>query len=84
MKRLEELGVRRVSLPRMLPAAAILGMKRALATMQEAIAGATIADRPDLVASIEDIMELMDYEEMRALERQLLSTEALSAKYGSS
>jgi 2-methylisocitrate lyase-like PEP mutase family enzyme len=82
MKRLEELGVRRVSLPRMLPAAAILGMKRALTTMQEAIAGATIADRPDLVASIEDIMELMDYEEMRALERQLLSTEALSAKYG--
>ncbi len=82
MKRLEELGVRRVSLPRMLPAAAILGMKSALAVMQEAIAADTIADRPDLVASIEDIMQLMDYEEMRALEWRLLSTEALSAKYG--
>lgn len=84
VKRLEELGVRRVSLPRMLPAAAILGMKRALAVMQEAIAADTIADHPDLVASIEDIMQLMDYEKMRALERRLLSTEALSAKYASS
>ena len=82
MRRLEELGVRRVSLPRMLPAAAIFGMKRALAVMQEAIAADAIADRPDLVASIEDIMALMDYDEMRALERRLLSTEALSAKYG--
>ena len=69
---LEQLGVRRVSLPRMLPAAAIMGMQRALECMQESIATGVPANRPDLAVGIEDIMKLMDYEEMRALERKLL------------
>ena len=70
--RLKALGVRRISLPRMLPAAAIHGMQQALAIMQESITTGVPADRPDLLAGIEDIMQLMDYEGMRALEKRLL------------
>jgi 2-methylisocitrate lyase-like PEP mutase family enzyme len=82
IKRLAELGVRRVSLPRMLPAAAIQGMTRALAVMKESIASGAPADRPDLVAGIEDIMRLMDYDRMRELERKLLTVDAIEVKYG--
>jgi hypothetical protein len=48
------------------------------------VVGATAmpADRPDLAVGIEDIMRLMDYDEMRELERKLLTTETLEAKYG--
>ena len=79
---LARMGVRRVSLPRMLPAAAILGMSRALDCMKEVIRTGKPVDRPDLAVGIEDIMQLMGYEEMRALERKLLTTETLEAKYG--
>jgi len=72
---LKNLGVRRVSLPRMLPAAAIKGMQTALALMQESIAQGESYDRPDVLVGIEDIMELMGYEQMRALEKKLLFIE---------
>jgi len=70
---LKRLGVKRISLPRMLPAAAIHGMREALEAMKQSIETGEIVDRPDLVASIEDIMKLMGYEEMRALEKQLIT-----------
>jgi 2-methylisocitrate lyase-like PEP mutase family enzyme len=82
IKRLAEIGVRRVTLPRMLPAAAIHGMTHALEAMKEVIASGEPADRPDLLVDIDAIMRLMDYEAMRALERRLLTTDALEAKYG--
>lgn len=69
--RLRALGVRRVSLPRMLPAAAIHAMQQALAIMREVMETDEPVNREDLLASIEDIMKLMGYDEMRALERQL-------------
>jgi hypothetical protein len=50
--------------------------------MKESIATGEPADRPDLVAGIDDIMRLMDYENMRKLEQRLLTTEALDVKYG--
>src|SRR5277367_716246 len=84
IKRLAEIGVRRVTLPRMLPAAAIHGMMRALDAMKEVIASGHSADRPDLVVDIETIMQLMNYDAMSELERRLLSTDTLEAKYGSS
>jgi len=80
---LKRIGVRRISLPRMLPAAAIMGMQLALAAMKTSIETGVPQDRPDLAVGIDDIMKLMGYDEMRELERQLLSTEALEAKYGS-
>ena len=80
--RLKALGVRRISLPRMLPAAAIHAMTTALALMRETIETGQPVDRPDLLVGIEDIMKLMDYEGASALERRLLSTETLAKKYG--
>lgn len=71
LPRLKALGVKRVSLPRMLPAAAIRSMQQALQVMKEVIASGQPADRPDLLVGIEDIMKLMGYEQMRALESRL-------------
>lgn len=68
---LKRLGVRRISLPRMLPAAAIHGMTQALEVMKEVIATGEPTHRPDIAVGIEDIMALMGYEEMRALEKKL-------------
>jgi 2-methylisocitrate lyase-like PEP mutase family enzyme len=72
LKRLAEI-IRRVTLPRMLPAAAISGMTRALEVMKSRRDGVPV-DRPDLAVGIEDIMRLMDYDNMRELERRLLTT----------
>lgn len=71
LPRLKEIGVKRISLPRMLPAAAIYGMRQALQVMQGVIASGQPADRPDLLVGIEDIMQLMGYEQMRAMEKRL-------------
>jgi len=72
LPRLKALGVRRISLPRMLSGAAIRGMKTALALMQQVIETGESIDRPDLVAGIDEITELMDYGGMRERETQLL------------
>ena len=72
IKTLKALGVRRISLPRMLPAASIHAMQQALTLMRGVMETGEPIDRPDLLASIEDIMQLMGYDEMRALEGQLL------------
>ncbi|TCT03061.1 isocitrate lyase/PEP mutase family protein [Paralcaligenes ureilyticus] len=69
--RLKAIGVKRISLPRMLPAAAIHAMTQALKLMQEVITTGQPIDRPDLLVGIEDIMKLMGYEEMRELEKRL-------------
>jgi 2-methylisocitrate lyase-like PEP mutase family enzyme len=84
LPRLKQLGVRRISLPRMLAGAAIRGMSSALAVMKEVVATGVPADRPDLVAGMDEVMALMDYSEMRALEARLLTTETLEVKYGQS
>lgn len=81
--RLKALGVRRISLPRMLPAAAIQAMTTALALMRGVMESGEPIDRPDLLAGIEDIMQLMDYDNMRALEARLLGHDAIERKYGS-
>jgi 2-methylisocitrate lyase-like PEP mutase family enzyme len=75
LPRLKQLGVKRVSLPRMLPAAAIQAMTQALAVMKDVIASGKPTDRPDLLVGIEDIMKLMGYEQMRALEKKLTTYE---------
>jgi 2-methylisocitrate lyase-like PEP mutase family enzyme len=80
--RLKALGVRRISLPRMLPAAAIQGMTTALMLMRQVIETGEPMDRPDLLVGIETIMALMDYAGARALEQRLLTTETLERKYG--
>jgi 2-methylisocitrate lyase-like PEP mutase family enzyme len=74
-------GVRRVSLPRMLPAAAIKGMTEALRVMKESIESGKAVNRPDLLVGIAEIMKLMDYDGARALEAKLLTDDILRVKY---
>jgi len=72
LPRLKAIGVRRISLPRMLSAAAIHGMQQALQVMMGVVKTGEPADRTDLLVGIEDIMKVMGYEEMRALEKRLI------------
>ena len=82
MRRLKELGVARVSCPRMLTAAALSGMKKALEQMQRCIETGDVADRPDLVVGIEDITALMGYSHIAELEQAFTLEEDLQRKYG--
>ena len=82
LKRLKEMGVARVSCPRMLTAAAISGMKKALEQMRWCIETGEIADRPDLLASMEEIAELAGYERIEALEEAFTVKEELARRYG--
>ncbi|WP_417599591.1 isocitrate lyase/PEP mutase family protein [Pararhodobacter oceanensis] len=68
LSRLHEIGVRRVTLPRMLPAAALNSMTLALAELKSAMESGEIQHRPDLLCSIDDIWNLMGYPE--SLQRQ--------------
>jgi 2-methylisocitrate lyase-like PEP mutase family enzyme len=81
LKRLEELGVARVSLPRMLAAAAIAGMKKALELMRTSMETGIIVDRPDLLAGMEEITTLMGYADVAELESQFLLEEQIESKY---
>uniref|UniRef100_A0A9E8A6Z9 Isocitrate lyase/PEP mutase family protein n=1 Tax=Bosea sp. NBC_00436 TaxID=2969620 RepID=A0A9E8A6Z9_9HYPH len=81
LPRLKELGVRRVSLPRMLPAAAIKAMREALSVMREVMETGVPADRSDLLVGIDEIWNLMGFPAMQALEKQLLTTDHYETKY---
>ena len=82
LKRLKTLGVARVSCPRMLTAAAISGMRKALEQMKWCIETGEPADRPDLLASMEDITSLMKYDAVDALEEAFSLPEDLERRYG--
>jgi 2-methylisocitrate lyase-like PEP mutase family enzyme len=82
LKRLKEMGVARVSCPRMLTAAAISGMRKALEQMKWCIETGEIADRPDLLASMEEITALAGYEKIDALEEEFSLPADLEKRYG--
>lgn len=81
LPRLKELGVRRISLPRMLPAAAIKAMREALMVMRGVMETGVPADRSDLLVGIDEIWNLMGFPAMQALEKQLLTTDHYESKY---
>ena len=83
VKRLAELGVARVSLARMLPAAAIAAMGKALDVMLDSVRTGITHDRPDLLASIDEITDLMGYESINSLEAQFTLPEDIDRRYGS-
>ena len=58
-KQLEDMGVKAVSFPRMLTAAAIQGMKNALAVLGQSIEEGRVIDRPDLLVSFDELNDLM-------------------------
>ncbi len=69
VRQLEDMGVKAVSLPRMLTAAAIQGMKNALAAFGQSVAEGRVIDRPDLLVSFGEINDLTGLGRLRALER---------------
>ncbi|MDB5732085.1 MAG: Carboxyvinyl-carboxyphosphonate phosphorylmutase, partial [Variovorax sp.] len=81
LRRLKELGVARVSMPRLLTASAIAGMQQALAVLRDCINTGESADRPDLLVDMETIAGLMNYDRLAALENELLTGESLARKY---
>lgn len=81
-KRLQDLGVATMDLPRMLTAAAIQGMKNAFAALSETLETGEVVDRPDLLVSFEELSDLMGLTEYREMEKRYLSPEKLSAMYG--
>ena len=81
VKQLEDLGVARASFARMLPAAAIGGMMKAIDVFKETLRTGMPADRPDLLASIEDITDLMGYSFINNLEGQFLSDDEIQRRY---
>lgn len=82
MKRLEAMGVARASLPRMLPSAAIAGMKMALQLMRGSAESGEVVDRPDLLVGVDEIMALIGDDQVSELERKFLLPEQLEKKYG--
>ena len=82
VKRLSEIGVARVTMARMLPSAALMGMHKALELMRDHVETGTLHDRPDLLYGMEEITDLMGYSKIAALEAQFLPDEQLERKYG--
>jgi 2-methylisocitrate lyase-like PEP mutase family enzyme len=82
INRLKALGVARISLPRLVPAAAISGMQKALEALRQCLETGEFAERPDLLVDMETITRLVGYERVSELENELLSAEALERKYG--
>ena len=81
VKRLQSIGVARVSYSRMLTASALHGMKTALQTFKDHMELDQPPERPDLAVSPEEISELMGYAAVNELESQLLLDEQLEKKY---
>ena len=77
LKSLAEIGVKRVTLPRMLPAAAIQAMESALAILKQSTGSGEIMHRPDLLASIDDIWALMGQPEFKRQEARYNNLEGL-------
>jgi len=81
-KRLQELGVARVAYSRMLAAAAISNMGKALDLLRDSMETGTMHDRPDLIAGIEEMTDLMGYKFIDELEASCLLEDTLQHKYG--
>jgi 2-methylisocitrate lyase-like PEP mutase family enzyme len=71
-RQLEDMGVKAVSYPRMLTAAAIQGMKNALTVLQQSLDQGTVIDRPDLLVSFGELNDLMGLPQIKALEARFV------------
>ncbi len=81
VKRLQTIGVARVSYSRMLTSSALHGMKTALQTFKDGLDLDQPPERPDLTVSPEEISELMGYAFVNELESQFLLDEQIEKKY---
>ena len=74
-RQLEDMGVKAVSFPRMLTAAAIQGMKNALAVLGQSIAEGRVIDRPDLLVPFGELNDLMGMKQLEALQKSFAAPE---------
>ena len=71
-RQLEDMGVKTVSYPRMLTAAAIQGMKNALEVFAQSLAEERVIDRPDLLVSFGELNRLMGIEQLQDLQQSFV------------
>ena len=79
-RQLEDLGVKAVSYPRMLTAAAIQGMKNALQVFAQSIAEERVIDRPDLLVSFKELNQLMGLDHLQALQKSFVEKARVTAE----
>ena len=72
-RQLEDMGVKSVSYPRLLSAAAIQGMKNAMAVLMQSLQEGKVIDRPDLLVPFNELNELMGFATIKALESQFVA-----------
>ena len=73
-KDLQAMGVAQISYPRLFTAAALKGMMNALQVFKAELVGKNqVVDRPDLLASFDEINDLMGLPELEALEKRFTS-----------
>jgi 2-methylisocitrate lyase-like PEP mutase family enzyme len=71
-RQLEDMGVKAVSYPRMLTAAAIQGMKNALEVFGQSIQENRVIDRPDLLVSFGELNDLMGLKQLQQLQQSFV------------
>ena len=81
-RQLQDMGVAAVSYPRILSAAAIQGMKNALAALNEQLTTGTIVDRTDLLVSFQELNDLMGLGQLKDIEKRFLTEAQFKGKYG--
>jgi len=82
-KQLQDLGVAVVIYPRLLTAAALMGMKTGLEHLRRSLDSGKVVDRPDALVSFEELHDIMGMHEIEELEQRFLTPDQLEAKYGS-
>lgn len=75
-RQLEDMGVKAVSYPRLLSAAAIQGMRNALDVLGQSLAEGRVIDRPDLLVSFNELNELMGLPKVKQLEARFVAPPA--------
>lgn len=81
-RELQDMGVAVVDVPRLLTAAAVTGMTRALEAFKESLASGRVVERPDLLVSFEELNDLVGFSKVQELEQRYLTEQQLQAKYG--
>lgn len=80
-RQLQDLGVAVVIYPRLLTAAAVRGMRNAIAAIRESLDSGEVVDRPDLQVSFEELNALVGMADLDRLEQRYLTADQLREKY---
>jgi 2-methylisocitrate lyase-like PEP mutase family enzyme len=72
-KRLQAMGVAQISYPRLLTSAGLLGMMNAISAFTAMLSGDQPVERPDLVASFDDINSLLGMKQLEGIEAAFLA-----------